>query len=222
LLALVLLLGTSAGTGCGGDDAERRASIERLLATPSAADVARIRSLAHDPDRDVRALSLQALAQLPFADGGGLALELLADPDPYVRGAAIRLLGEHGVAEHAQPIVELLLYDPDGLVRLRAAEALGKIGGEPAAAGLIAALGDSTPSVRVACIAALDELQAVSALPEIARLLVEDESWEVRAQAASALGAIGGEAVTAVLETALADENEFVQAAASSALHQVP
>jgi HEAT repeat protein len=49
-------------------------------------------------------------------------------------------------------------------------------------------------------------------------LLLEDPIWEIRVQAARGLGATGDPAVLPVLESALADDNEFVSSAAANAL----
>ena len=55
-------------------------------------------------------------------------------------------------------------------------------------------------------------------VPAEARILREDGVWEVRAQAARALGRSGDPAAVPALEDALQDENEFVRSAAANAL----
>ena len=56
------------------------------------------------------------------------------------------------------------------------------------------------------------------ATAELSQLLLEDSVWEIRVQAARALGATGDPSVVPVLENAVSDANEFVRAAAVHAL----
>jgi HEAT repeat protein len=73
-------------------------------------------------------------------------------------------------------------------------------------------------TVRAACIAALGERTPVSAWDVLLRRLAEDPAWQVRVEAARALGATHDPAVVAALEAALADSNEYVRAAVAHAL----
>jgi HEAT repeat protein len=49
-------------------------------------------------------------------------------------------------------------------------------------------------------------------------MVLEDPEWEIRVQAAAALGMTGREDVIPALEEAANDPNEFVRAAVASAL----
>jgi len=71
--------------------------------------------------------------------------------------------------------------------RSGAADALGRIGDSRAVSRLIHALEDSAMIVRRASMVALQRLEAMNAVPRIARLL-EDESGGVRVTAATVLG----------------------------------
>jgi len=214
----VLVAGSIAG--CAGSDPWREPAA-RLLARPTTADLARLRELSNDPDRDVRALALRTLAGLSAADPEALALERLQDPDAFVRAAAVRLLGERRAVAQLERVADRLRRDPDPVTRQRAAEALAAIGGGPAIEGLVRGLDDPLATVRAACVGALRVLRSAEAAAALARVLREDGSWEVRAEAAAALGSTGDPAVAADLESALADENEFVRAAALSAAREL-
>jgi epoxyqueuosine reductase len=75
------------------------------------------------------------------------------------RNAAVAM-GNRGDRRYVEPLAAALASDPDPVVRGHAAWALGRIGGDEAAAGLGAALGDADPEVRAEVAAALEALQA--------------------------------------------------------------
>jgi HEAT repeat protein len=79
-------------------------------------------------------------------------------------------------------------------------------------------LDDPMQNVRLAAVTGLRKLDPRTAKPALARLLLEDSVWEIRVQAARALGLTGAPEVLPVLEAALYDPNEFVRSAASHAL----
>jgi HEAT repeat protein len=212
-----LLLGALA-IRCGPTSDERRVTIYELRSEPHERNVARIRELLGDSQRDVRATALDALVGLEVPDAEGLAREALRDEDSFVRVTAVRLLGDLGDPESAHALAERLIHDGDPVVRQRAAEALGVLGGEVSFEGLAAGLADPAERVRVACIESLAGQDPGRAAQTLSRLVVEDASWQVRAQAARALGLSGDPAVVPALEAALGDPNEYVRAAAANAL----
>jgi HEAT repeat protein len=118
-------------------------------------------------------------------------LGALADPHVRVREAAARALGEARLASAAAPLVLRLQRDDWPLVRRSAAWALGALprqaGGE---AALTAALQeDGSPGVRGAAAESLGRRGAIAAVPELRDRFEDDEErFEVRARAATALG----------------------------------
>lgn len=204
--------------GCAEDRNEKISSIYALKAEPSEANQEEIRRSLDDPDRDIRATALNALVTLRVHDAAALARAGLLDEDPFVRATAAKLLGDSGDETDAQRLVAVLEADSDPIARLRSAEALQRVGGPLAVAGLTRALSDPDEHVRLAAVRAVRELDPESAKPALARLVLEDPMYEVRVQAARALGTTGDIAVLPVLEAALVDPNEFVRAAASNAL----
>ncbi len=203
---------------CSESDAQRRATIYDLKADPTEDNVESIRRMLDDPDRDIRATALNALAVLETADAVERIIEALDDADGFVRSTAAKLLGDTGDPAHTVRIVEVLLADSDPVARQRAAEALARLTGEPAAAGLTRGLEDPMERVRLASVEGLRRLDPGYATAALGRRLLEDPSWEVRVQAAGALGVGGDPAAMAFLEEAEGDANEFVRSAVANAL----
>lgn len=83
-----------------------------------------------------------------------------------------------------------LSHDSQTAVRARAAELLGRVGGEEATARVCALLADPEPAVRAAAAEALGRLGHWPAARAIAPLL-RDRAWEVRRAAGLALLALG-------------------------------
>jgi HEAT repeat protein len=218
----VLIALVAGGTGCSRTPEERRASIYELQASPSDDNQERIRELLGDPDRDVRATALNALVTVGADDAEQLALASLDDEDGFVRSMAAKLLGDLQNGAHAGALVARLEADPDPWVRRRAAEALTELGGDEAIRGLGVGLEDPMEPVRLAAITGVRKLGPQEFKGELSRMLLEDPAWEIRVQAARALGLTGDPEMRVPLDAALGDENEFVRSAASHALGQSP
>jgi len=195
--------------------------IDRIYAAkgePSDENLTKIREYLDDPDRDVRATAINALITLNVPDAAALARRALEDPDGFVRSRGAILLGAVGNEADIPVLVRHLLEDSDGVVRQNAASSLAQLGGETATQGLIGGLADPLEEVRLAAVRGVRQLDPTAAVAELSELLLEDSVWEIRVQAARALGATGDPTVLPVLEQALSDPNEFVRAAAAHAL----
>lgn len=216
----LVLLTLCCALGCSDDVPQRIHTIYDLKTDPTAENRLRIRDMLDDPDRDVRATAIHALVQLAEPDAEALALGGLDDPDGFVRSIAAKLLGDLGDRQSVGVLVDRLLNDPEDLVRQRVAEALAVLGGAEALSGLARGLDDPMENVRLAAVRGLRELDPAFDVPAVARLLLEDASWEIRVQAATALGETGLDEVRPVLEAALEDDNEYVRSAAANALRR--
>jgi len=205
-------------TGCSESTDERIDAVYDAKAEPSAENIEKIRTFLTDPNRDVRATAVNSLVSLPVPDAAEIAETALGDSDGFVRSIAAMRMGDVGDASHVPQLVGLLKNDPDKIVRQRAAESLSMLGGEESLAGLMGGLGDPLDNVRLASAKGVRSLDPSAAIPQLSRMLLEDPTWEIRVQAASALGSTGDPDVLAVLESALEDDNEFVRSAASNAL----
>jgi len=102
-----------------------------------------------------------------------------------------------------------------------AADALGRIGDSRAVTHLLRALEDPAMTVRRASINALLRLEAMNAVPRIARLLEVDESSGVRVIAAGVLGKFEDPRAVPALVRALGDVQWYVRQAAATALGQI-
>lgn len=142
-------------------------------------------------DADKRYRGTIILANKPFA-GEELYIKLFidnaADPDPGVRTAAIRALGNHGGPDHA-PVLIKALQDQDKFVRLEAARALQRVHNPAAVLPLI----NTSTEAR--------EIEP-----------------EIRAEAADALGQYPEPRVLGALRNCLADSNLTVNFAALHSL----
>ena len=108
--------------------------------------------------------------------------QILADGIDVHRCAAARALGNMGMPESAEPLIQALLdEDPD--VRTDAAEALGKIGDPQAGEKLMENLqGDPDPDVKLAAIKALIDMRYAPVVPLLRKLAVsrceEEIVWD--------------------------------------------
>jgi len=203
---------------CVKTAAERRASIYDLREDPTEEHIEAIRGYLDDPDRNVRATALNVLVGLEVQDSVELSRNALKDGDGFVRATAAKLLGDTEDPGHVELLAERLFEDSDPVVRQRAAEALTEVGGPGAAQALARGIEDPAEKVRLAAVGGLRELGPAVATAGLIRLLREDTVWEVRAQAARALGGTGSPEAVEALEAALGDPNEFVRSAAENAL----
>lgn len=189
--AVVMAVGVA---GCGssrsrGGDVNEVARLAGLLKADSASvKISALRDLALK-----RPESIVATADV---------VALLADREPKVRWTAAETLGAFGppAAELALAPLSAATKDQDAAVRLRAVEALRKLGTRAldAATELTAALNDSQWFVRAAAAEAVGTLgpPARQAVPALIPLLT-DVDPQVRPRAAWALGRMGEDAAPA-------------------------
>ena len=122
-------------------------------------------------------------------------ISLMEDPDPEVRSMAL-VLGATLEDPAAVPYIIRLLDDDDWWLRMIAADSLARIGDARAVRPLIAASED--PDCAIACIEALGRIGDPSALDALVAHLSRPEI-EIRAEALSAIEAIGHRDVVAAL-----------------------
>jgi HEAT repeat protein len=149
-------------------------------------------------------------------------LTLLKDDDPFMRELAVWTIGTIGPeAKAAVPKLIPLLGDENDDIRLRASVSLGHIG-SGAVLPLVQALRDKSPMVRYWAAYALERMgrQAKPAVETLTDVLANDEDFDARGAAASALGAIGPDAASAktALVSALKDREPRVRILAAEAL----
>jgi HEAT repeat protein len=179
------------------------------------------------PDGAERVDALRALVER-WRSGDAQAAELvaprlpdlLADPEPLVRAAAlsaVRLLQKPENLQKSESAVLALLADPSPRVRMAAIWAAMRIPGEVARTQVRAALGSEEESMRFAAACALAEAGDSAALPELLAALRDDHR---RQEAISALMALGDAAAVPELEKVLEEAavGDFDRTLAAAAL----
>jgi aminopeptidase N len=159
------------------------------------------------------------------------AIQLTASKPLAAKLEAIRALGDLGGDEAVAALGRALRDEPFYAARREAARALGAIKKEPALAALRAGIADRDSRVRSAVLDALgnfpDSLpdRAAELIPILKKALETDDSYAVRAAAASSLGELEKQRdqVAPLLVAALGQEShrEAVRGAAIRALAQV-
>ncbi|MGH7269550.1 MAG: HEAT repeat domain-containing protein, partial [Polyangiaceae bacterium] len=144
----------------------------------------------HDTAWPVRARAAELAKGLPGAQAA--LLDAARDPEPRVREAALGSLVEAPSEDAVHAAAGALANDGWSFVKVRA---VGVLANAPASQGaddaLGAALGDSAARVRGAALVALARRRATSWRSAIRQRLEDaDEDADVRAAAASALGAV--------------------------------
>jgi HEAT repeat protein len=160
---------------------ERRA-IEGIAAATVPAFVALVRH----PAVDVRTRAVELCARRPEPEAQAAVVDALGDPEEPVRRAALSALGRVKSAPTIAAVARLVRESSSWPLRVRAAEALGRLGagGAPPAAVTealeAAARGDAYALVREAAARALAEVDARSAEPLLRELAAKDPEPRVR------------------------------------------
>jgi HEAT repeat protein len=179
----------------------RLKAIEVFSTIGSVADIRELVPLLDDEEEQVRIAVAAALGALGSAEAVESLSAALKDSNAGVRAAAAASLAEIGSKDAVLALVASL-KDGDAGVRTRAADALGRIRShEPTAvAGLLEALSDPEPEVRLTAVSALP---AVSALGELGKRrdfpdvlgLLSDTSHDVRRGTAESIDQLAQDAL---------------------------
>jgi HEAT repeat protein len=181
-----------------------------VLRDPRAAGA--LREVLKDKLAGVRKAALGALAELgPNAESADACAQLLSDPDPHVRIAAIRAVARATV--RPGPLLAEVAGDEQQLVRLEAARHVASLP-HPAAEALLA---DPDLRVREAAAHAAGRTQ----IDGLAGLLSDDPAADVRHAAASTLGRLGDAEVAELLLPAVEDPDAIVRAAVLRSLERI-
>jgi len=200
-------------TGLGQQPYTRRLAAARALAALAdrrSADP--LRAGLHDPVAGVRVGVLAALAALgPSEATTSECAPLLADPDANVRRAAVSAIVR--TSRRPGTHVSGAARDPDRVVRLEVARHLARLSDESARSLL------TDPDLRVREAGARGA--GIRQVGQLAAMLVEDPSGDVRRAAAQTLGELADERVADVLLAALEDRDALVRASALRAIEKL-
>jgi hypothetical protein len=166
-----------------------------------------------------RAEAAELLGRLREPSAVEPLLAALDDPSEDVRTVAARGLAAIGDPS-AVPALAGALSDPSRWTLSLVAENLMAMG--PAVVQpLMELLEDGDHNVRVAAVQILGEIRDSGALPVLIDILAHDESLNLRAQAAAAIGKLGGPQAQRALLEALGDPAWQVRGQAAKALGRI-
>lgn len=167
-------------------DPDHRVRIEAVRALVSVDDASAVTTAADDANREVRIAVANACATL--RSGAETVRQLIGDPDPLVRAAALAAIGEIGCGDDDVAVVEPALGESAWQVRVGAARALGGSHAEMAVPRLSLALDDPHLDVRKAAVLGLTRWAGSDvAARDALSIAVKDSDADVRAYARRAL-----------------------------------
>lgn len=205
------------------DEEERRSAVLTLATLETEAARSLLISALGDRSERVRAAAVTALGE--FGDPAlatAVAPLLLKDKSIFVRKSAAYTLGRLRSQAGTAALV-IALKDKDVEVRGAAAFALGEYADAQAIEPLARALTDKSEFVRAQSARALgaNGRAAVRAVPNLIRALTSDSEYEVKRQAASALGEIGDSSALPALEAARRAHDPYLSSAALTAIEKI-
>jgi HEAT repeat protein len=137
---------------------------------------------------ETRSRTAETMGALYLPEAAPHLVTLLSDPNDFVKGAAIRSLGNLRYQPAGEAIRECLGIESQ---RAWVVEALGKVGCKRAAGEIALHLDSRSPVVRGYAAMSLAQLGFREAIPRIAKLLIQNPDDGERHDVALALGSLG-------------------------------
>jgi len=163
-------------------------------------------------DEQIRRGTVAVLGQIGDQRAVEPLIASLGDADEQVRRDAAGVLGQFAAPRAVEPLVGLACADASFKVRMKAAEALGKIGWTP----------DRGPAAAVYWITVHDWSRCLEiGAPAVEPLIATLEEGYCAQDAAKTLGEIGDPRAVVPLTAALTARNEAVARAAAAALERM-
>jgi hypothetical protein len=150
-----------------------------------------------DEDLWVKRHAVEALIKIRGEYTVDKLIVALNQENAWVKEQAAEILGKIGDARAVEALIDVLdryADSPESLdwaVRIRAVEALGRIGGEPAVEGLRLGLKDRDSGIRVLAAKALGSMKTCKARALAILYAHSDESERVRENVAAAIHELG-------------------------------
>ncbi|MFY0521687.1 HEAT repeat domain-containing protein [Archangium gephyra] len=194
----------------------RRAAADGLTRVPGREQVVErlISVLGERDETGARNAAAESLAGMG-PEAVGPLVRLLGHVDPDQRKFAADILGQLGLPQAEDALVQAMLEDTDLNVRVAAAEALGRVGGKVAARALERILYDPEPLLQLSALESLATLRHPPPLPELVRLLGNPT---LKRSAYRVLGLIPQVAATELVCRGLGAESRSTREAALVAL----
>jgi HEAT repeat protein len=202
------------------DEPVRQAAVEALPYLDDPRCLPLLLRMLKEDSPNIRAAAARALGQMDHEVVPGL-VEALSDPHPWVRYFAMRSLGQYADPAILPAVIRVLETDQAGQVRIAAAQALGRIGGEQVVHSLAPLTTASDTDLVQAALHALGQTRDPAALPSLlAALRTADPRRQLAA--VEALAIHGGEEVVPALQWfAATSQTGEMQQAAITALSQI-
>lgn len=168
--------------------------------------IEKLRSLITDGDEVDRCYAIRTLQTIQDTSSTELLIEAMRDDDIDVSVDAIAVLGEQGGEQVTEKIIESLINDPDGEIKVACVRALASLKDDKAAFELLK-LAEKPPEetsyasgdwdfwwdMQLAAIRGLGEIQEVKAIPVLKRILEEDDCLDIESEIFNSLAKIGND-----------------------------
>ncbi|WP_321428534.1 HEAT repeat domain-containing protein [uncultured Methanolobus sp.] len=174
---------------------------------------------------DARKNAAILLGEMKTKNATSKLLEIVENraEEPEVRAAAVNALEHAKDNSTIKPLIRILNdTEEPRAVRINIPSALRRIDENAAINPLLDNLNDTDAEVRINVMASLERISSERAIKPIEYLLLNDEKWRVRRNAAITLGRISGSNSTDAYILALNDESTVVRSAAASQLRTYP
>jgi tetratricopeptide (TPR) repeat protein len=180
-------------------DPRLAAQVDEVIESIAQAVVPGVVALERHPAVEVRTRAVELLARRPEAAAQSALIDALSDPDESVRRAALSAIGPVRSDRLTGAVAALVKDSPSWPIRVRAAEALGRLGSLASAGGQsgapavvietlsASARGDAFALVREAAARAVTAVDTAAAKPLLADLAKGDAEPRVRETAAELL-----------------------------------
>jgi HEAT repeat protein len=180
---------------CASDNPERQApALQKLVAMKAYSAAPVILELLRSSDEGIRFCAAEALGCLganEIESVGPALVNILEDPEGFVRAGATDSLGILRYQPARKSVELLLLNDPDALVRASAAETLGDLGDSEALEALKHAMQDPDRAVRSYAANSLGILGTPELIPQLQTYIETEDSLKVKAELLAAKYRLG-------------------------------
>lgn len=165
----------------------------------------------------VRTYLASQLGRFNTFESNRTLVNMLQDPNKYVRQGALKGLQQHKTSHNTQAICALL-KDPDLTVQSVAIDVLIAINAADTVKYLVEILQDESEYIRRAAVEVLNIIGDQRAIKDLLNAL-RDADWWVKVRAADALGTIGGPKVFDAVLLLIKDKDEFMRRTAVEILN---
>jgi len=201
---------------------DRVRALERLAKTGDPGAVKNLLRALQDKSPTVRATAVEYLGDLDAKEAIAPLITALSDRDSEVRWSATSSLGTLLIGSRSPRRLIQMLEDPNVLVRIEAAEAMGAIGDRKTLPALRRAMNDHSPLVRSYVAAAIGAFGRQKNIPELEQRLKNEKSDTAKVGIYQALYQLGKHDKLKPLISLLLESSDYrVRIATAKILSQV-